>query len=84
MAWYTRTDLRYRGRLIEVTERYGCFHSARIVAGKPLDLTDEDTSRIEKLSLRGKVRKSLDRQAEAISNASFFHSYQCPHCGGTP
>jgi hypothetical protein len=72
MAWYTSTILRYRGRLISVTERYGVFMSAHVIKGKPLCLKDEDLLRIEKLSSRGEARKDLDTQAEAICDPCFF------------
>ena len=68
MAWYTKADLRYRGRLFEVTERYGVFMSVHMLKGKPLSLSEKDLKRIEKLSLRGETRKNLDAQVRAISN----------------
>jgi len=76
MAWYTSTTLRYRGRLISLTERYGCFHSAHVIKGKPLRLTEKDLSRIEKLSLRGEARKELDEQARFIQDPCSFCQYR--------
>jgi len=36
MACYCGENVRHRGRLIEVTFRYGCFHFAKVIKGKPL------------------------------------------------
>ena len=40
MAWYTVHRLRFRGRLVAVESRYGCYNGARVLKGKPLDLSD--------------------------------------------
>ncbi len=75
MAWYTSITIWYRGRRVEVTERYGVFHNAHVLSGKPLRLRSKDIRRIEQLSLRGKVRKELDQQAEEICHPCI----SCPH-----
>lgn len=36
MAWYSSPTVRYRGRLVEVWLRYGCYQSAKVIKGKPL------------------------------------------------
>jgi len=41
MAWYSNATVRYRGRLVEVSLRYGCYQSARVIKGKPLALPDD-------------------------------------------
>jgi len=42
MAWYDVATIRYRGRLVEVTLRYGVYHAAHVIKGKPLDLPFAD------------------------------------------
>lgn len=56
MAWYTHHKLRYRGRLLRVESRYGCFHDACVLKGKPLDLSLEsrDWNRVARLFCRNK------------------------------
>jgi len=76
MAWYTSTTLRYRGRLISVTERYGVFMSAHVLKGKPLRFNENNLKRIEKLSSRGEARKNLDAQAEEICHPCFFCEFR--------
>lgn len=49
MAWYTSSDVRYRGRLVRVTLRYGGFMSAMVLKGKPLRLSPKDESRLDRL-----------------------------------
>jgi len=67
MAWYSIATLRYRGRLIAVTERYGSFHHASVEKGKPLMLTRHDLYKIKRLSLRGEARRVLDDQNEGYN-----------------
>jgi len=57
MAWYTTHQIRFRGRLVQVETRYGCFNGAAVVKGKPLDLTEgsRDYVRLEKLFRRNKA-----------------------------
>jgi hypothetical protein len=66
MAWYTASRLRYRGRLFEVTMRYGRFMSAELLAGKPLSLREKDLRKIDKLTGRGRAGRELRKQAEYI------------------
>jgi len=42
MAWYSNAHVRYRGRLVEVSLRYGCYQSARVIKGKPLAFPYDD------------------------------------------
>lgn len=46
MAWYGGGKVRYRGRLVYVTTRYGEFDGANVIKGKPLKLTPRDIRRI--------------------------------------
>jgi len=42
MAWYSQHQIRFRGRLVQFTLRYGCLEGAglpRVVKGKPLDFS---------------------------------------------
>ena len=56
MAWYTSHHLRYRGRLVSVTSRYGSFSEATVVKGKPLKLREgsRDWKRLARLFYRSK------------------------------
>ena len=38
MAHYSWVHLRYRGRLVRITTRYGSPMSAQVMQGKPLDI----------------------------------------------
>lgn len=38
MAWYWHVIVRYRGRVVRVELRYGFYHNARVMFGKPLRL----------------------------------------------
>lgn len=67
MAWYTGTDVRYRGRLIHVRYRYGAFMSAVVSKGTPLVLRGRDYRNI--LRLVDRTPACLERlraQEEAI------------------
>ena len=70
MAWYTEHTLRYRGRLVSITTRYGCLQSATVVMGKPLDFGNvfiqedrtSDGKRLHKLFLRDKtIRQEIQQ-----------------------
>jgi hypothetical protein len=63
MAWYNSHEVRFHGRLVEVSTRYGCFNGARVLRGKPLNLSfdlrsenPEDSVRLEKLFYKKKAR----------------------------
>ncbi len=63
MAWYIEHHLRYRGRLVAIVSRYGCFQGGgdpRVVKGKPLDLSynSRDYKRLERLFYRDRGVKS--------------------------
>lgn len=46
MAWYSYVDVRYRGRVIRINTRYGCFNGYELVHGKKLKLRRLDFARI--------------------------------------
>jgi len=53
MAWYGSVTVRYRGRLVNVSLRYGSYNGARVAKGKPLDFNPEaEEYRITKLLKR--------------------------------
>ncbi|MEK7584430.1 MAG: hypothetical protein AAB490_04235 [Patescibacteria group bacterium] len=56
MACYCSYKVRYRGRLVEIGLRYGCYNGAIVREGKPLAFSDpytcEDLSRDTKKLLR--------------------------------
>jgi hypothetical protein len=71
MAWYTDHHLRYRGRLVKVGSRYGSFNGARVVKGKPLDLSEgsRDEWRVRKMFYRSEriqceIRSFVDALSE--------------------
>ena len=41
MAYYSSVDVWFRGRLVAVTFRYGCYNGARVIRGKPLRFADD-------------------------------------------
>lgn len=86
MAWYTSTTVRFRGRLVACTMRYGVFHYAEVLKGKPfpfelhcsgygnpsLSKTQERAvRRLEELIERNVLcQKELRLQEEAIFSLS--------------
>lgn len=51
MAWYTSHEIHFKGRLLQIMTRYGCFQSARVLKGRPLDLScdSKDWHRLRRL-----------------------------------
>ena len=67
MAHYNEVYLWYRGRLIASTLRYFCYEQwNRIVRGKPLEFTEKDHAKIERLIDQ---KRSVQRQNEAFGDA---------------
>jgi len=59
----------YRGRLLEMHLRYGCYEGgggAKVIKGKPLELTDRDHERISKLVDR---KPATDRRIKQFCRA---------------
>jgi len=63
MAWYTSHQIRFKGRLLEIRTRYGGPHDARVLKGRPLNLSwnSKDWIRLWKLvhrhrRIRGEIR----------------------------
>lgn len=55
MAWYSGCSLHYRGRLVDVSLRYGGIDDprcVRVVRGKPLRFTWRDVRRLDRLIAR--------------------------------
>jgi len=65
MAWYSNAQVRYRGRLVEVSLRYGYYQSARVIKGEPLALP-YDSCRNSR-----RDRRVLDRLMQLVER-------QCP------
>ena len=72
MAWYTSHTLRYRGRLMEVGSRYGCFNGAQVLRGKPLRIKEysRDWKRLEKLFVRTpRIRQEISNFLDALTRS---------------
>ena len=65
MAWYCGTKMWYRGRLLDINLRYGCYEGgggAKIIKGNPLELTERDHQRISILVSRKPATSRRIRQ----------------------
>jgi hypothetical protein len=52
MAWYDKETVRFRGRLVEVNFRYGCYSYATVIKGKPINIPgDNPTNKTDKAVL---------------------------------
>jgi|GEM_PF-6067606 len=73
MAWYGSHRVRYRGRLLNVTSRYGCFMDAVVVKGQPLNLKEgsRDWKRLKKLFDRTERIRS-----EVVEQSHFGDDWQ--------
>jgi hypothetical protein len=69
MAWYTSCGIRYKGRLIEVTLRYGVYHYEKVISGKP-NITIGAKHFYIMLKKKPHISKYLDQQEEAMSGCS--------------
>jgi len=66
MAWYGSHRVRYRGRLLVVTSRYGCFMDAVVAKGQPLNLEEDsrDWKRLKKLFDRSeRIQREVAEQS---------------------
>ncbi len=52
MAWYGHADVRYKGRLVRFSTRYGCFQDYKILKGKRIRFTRRDFLRMERIIAR--------------------------------
>ena len=69
MAWYSSPNVRYRGRLVEVWLRYGCYQSARVLKGKPLDLPDDCRNTRHARRVIARLMQLVERQSPASLEA---------------
>lgn len=81
MACYCNANVRYRGRLIEVTFRYGSFQNAEVIKGKPLpgvgSSWDYATKRPEAYRVTGKILHILRRHGIANRRGDYAGCRNC-------
>lgn len=67
MACYCDTQIRYRGRLLEISWRYCVIMDWRVLKGKPLIASDNDERKIDRLANRLRGTRCVIRENEEAS-----------------
>lgn len=69
MAWYYNQEVKIKGRVIDVSLRYGCYNGARVVKGKPLTIDKKIETKILRLLERPHMQAEREKLEEMIHSS---------------